>query len=262
AELVQAHRDRFGTENRLVADALLVHAEFREACGDRPGQEKLLREAVRIYEQSPSKISWRRLQALRDLAECYVAQRKAVEEAADLLRKALQLSAAGTVKRQTGLEGVLQLELARVLLLKEADSVEAQELLETIRATGLKNPSTFKLVPTRSAALVELGKLHRRAGRIREAVNAAGELRDLWPTLPELSYVAACEYAACIPLLGAAARSEREDYETKALECLQNAVRGGLKKNKEELEKDRQLDPLRGLPGFREIEERITSPRT
>jgi serine/threonine protein kinase len=145
---------------------------------------------------------------------------------------------------------------------------KAQNLLERLVA---EHPEDVYSRIDLAKSYNNLGRLLQETGQAVNALQMFQHAVDRYESVPDLdprnSYNLACNLALCIPLFGttnglASAvdvasldkkdRLRRERYGDRALEVLQNAMRGGFI-NHEILEADTDLDPLRERPDFQEL---------
>jgi serine/threonine-protein kinase len=105
----------------------------------------------------------------------------------------------------------------------------------------------------------ELAALQRRRGRPAEAAALALERKKVLPKDPGELYMAACDLAQCMPLVGkgkaeltAAEQVERRRYADLAVRALEEAVRHGYQDG-DRLRGDASLDPLRERRDFQHL---------
>ena len=109
------------------------------------------------------------------------------------------------------------------------------------------------------ATLDHLGQYYRAVDRPAEAAATALKRRRERPNDPKQLFAAACDLAACVPLVGQGAtqltgdqEAERTKYADEAVETLRQAVKSGFK-NAKSLRETETLAPLRDRADFQDL---------
>jgi serine/threonine-protein kinase len=117
-----------------------------------------------------------------------------------------------------------------------------------------------------NSAYFALGQVQRSAGRPADAAATALERAKLWPGDCMELYNVACELALCVPLVGKDKEQRtpeqealRRQYADQAMEALRTSVLLGWN-DVAHMQKDTDLDALRGREDYKELERRLESP--
>jgi thiol-disulfide isomerase/thioredoxin/tRNA A-37 threonylcarbamoyl transferase component Bud32 len=148
------------------------------------------------------------------------------------------------------------------LLLSDSDRVEARRQYERAlqaRRQQRKLQAPQMLFPPLQDAYTDLGYFFKRTGQHAEMMNLAHELRRDFPNQNLETYNAACFAANAIEAVQKApklADEERrrliEDYGRQAVALLDKATKEGWS-DREQMNKDPDLHPLRARPDFQEL---------
>jgi hypothetical protein len=256
--MIEAHRKRFGRKHKLTANALWVHSNILGLCQDAQAEEKVLKEALDIYEAGNYRPSRMHYYIALDIAENKIRQAKSLDEAERSALRAQEI-AAGLSFRKHYHRTLAQLTLARVRMVKAEFTPDVESLLLRCRDTSREQLDGVEQTRLLRDVYRELNRFYRQVHSPSKAAEAARDLRALQPSDREALYEAACGLALSMPEVGQgkstlsqAEEAERSSYGDQAVAALRQAIANGFR-DSERLLNDRALDTLREREDFKKL---------